>query len=311
MRILAALLLASIASADPVHTQEDLVEELRPLAWLLGNWKAEGDLAGMKYREDIRYWPDLDGQVLIERAFLSDADKNVLHEDRIVFWADRDGIHAFMLERPPVHGSKLELKKTDSGFDLVPGKGGGPSVAFTKKADDAYDYVYEAKGEKGNVVRATGAAKRTKDDYADVRCAASEALSPVALGVGRCAGSNDDTAQPVKESQDGRAILGGEVFEVRIVQKRKDGRVRLRLFAWPAPGGNGWTGRLFTNTDLNGTELSGSAADGVLLLAIPTGKPSAGTSFRWKWQIDSYEWRMESLVDPRTAHKFSGTRAPW
>ncbi len=308
MRVLASLLLAGIAFADPVHTGRDLVEELRPLAWLLGNWKADGDLAGMKCHEDIRYWPDLDGHVLIERAIVTDGDKNVLHEDRIVFWADRDGIHAWMIARPPVHAAELDWKETDTGFDLSPRKAGGPSLAYTRKGDDAYDYLYEERDAKGNAVKASGVAKRSSVDHPDSGYELAASLADVELGLGRFSGSDGDKAYAVKDSQNGRAVLGGEVFELRIVQKRKDGQLRMRFFAWPAGEGHDWSGRLFTNTELNGTSLSGIAKDGVLALAIPMGKPSAGMTFRWKWQDESYEWTMESKVEPGKVQKYTGKR---
>lgn len=309
MKTLTAVLLAAGAAfADPRHTEEDLVEDLRPLAWLLGTWTAEGELAGLKYHEDIRYWPDLDGHVLIERAIVKDEDNNVLHEDRIVFWTDRDGLHAVLLERPPVGASALAVKLTEKGFALTPAKEGGPSLAFTKSGADGYEYVYEAKDAKNNAVKATGIAKRTKRSYPDIRHELALPLAAAELALGRFSGSGGEPAHPIRETQRGCAILGGEVLQLRITQKHKEGDLKLRFFAWPESDGRHWQALLFSNAELNGVTMNGTGGKDALELEVPARKPSAGSTFRWAWTLDAYEWSLGSFVDPRLSRTFKGKR---
>jgi hypothetical protein len=285
-----ALVLAAASNAlagDAVHTAKDLDKGLKDLAWLLGNWEADGDFMGTKYKEYVRYWPVVGGKALMERAYAVVEGKTVIHEDRIVFTRDDAGLKASFYEAKPARVTRYEIKTPEGGIEFAPLTASGPKLVYTKTGDDSYDYIFTSKDEKGGDIKATGKAKRTKDNYPEPKSQGpGESLKPLSSAVGNFEGvvSAEDDALMIEHVK-GRAILGGDVLELALHVETKGPERFLRAWLWFDAASKAWC---LDRLDGFGTLLSfGAKLDGGKVKAKCV-MDHLAFEITWSWDAKGY-----------------------
>lgn len=307
-----ALLLtaASMATAgDPVHTAKEMDPSMKELSWLLGNWEADGDFMGVKYKEYVRYWPVAGGKALMERAYAVGPDKSMLHEDRIVFTNDDDGMKASFYEATPARATRYALKLSEGKIEFAPITAGGPTLVYTKTGDDSYEYVFTGKDEKGADFKATGKAKRTTESYPDPKTPVmGKTLKPLSGLLGEFEGiANGEDESLMEERVSGRAILGGDVLELVVTDKGPGVPENARSWAWFDTNANAWC---LDRLDRFGALLSYAATVEEGKLHAKAGTNRVTFSIAWTCTDKGYTCSLRRVAELNQIFKFASFGRP-
>lgn len=301
---------ASMALAgDPVHTAKELDPAMKELGWLVGNWEADGDFMGVKYKEYVRYWPDTGGKALLERAYAVGPDKAMLHEDRIVFTKDDEGMKASFYEATPARATRYAIKLSEGKIEFAPITAGGPTLVYTKTGDDSYDYVFTGKDEKGQEFKATGKAKRSAGDYPDPKKSTMGAsLKPLSGLLGEFEGiaSGEDEVL-LEEHVSGRAILGGDVLELVVNDKGPGVPETSRSWTWFDTSANAWC---LDRLDRFGALLSYTATVEEGKLHAKAGTKHVSFSISWTCTDKGYTCLLRRATEREQTYKFASFGRP-